>query len=454
CINYAVSNNLSIKQAALQVHSSELSYKQSKASRLPSLNFGINSGYNFGLSENPTTGILENRKNFNSTIGIQSGITLFNWFSTRNSIEAVSLTNKADKAQVEKVKNDVSLNILAAYLQILLAKEKTEIAVLQIKQTTAQLEQTRKKVDAGVLPELNALELEAQLAEDSSVYISSQSAVQQSLLQMKVFLGLDASVPLDIDAPAIEAIPLQNISELQPEHLFTLALKNLPQQKENELRIGSASKAVSATKAQMYPLFSLFANLNSRYAYTKIPVYSQVVTGYQSTAFRVDAGSGNYYMVETPVITQGLLKGYSISDPFSNQLWQNFGQGIGFSMQIPILNGQRARTNFERAKLSLKQTELEEELDKQSLKQDIYKIFNDATVALEKYNAHKKTLSAAEKAFDFAQKRYNINLLSTSDLITIQSKLLKARIEIISAQYDYVFKRKLLEFYKGEGLKF
>jgi len=453
CVAYAVANNISVKQADLQVRFSQLAYQQAKGAQLPTVNVGVNAGYNFGLSENPTTGTLENQKSFNTTAGLQSGVTLFNWFAIRNDIAANRLSVEADKAQSTKVQNDVALNVAVAYLQILLANQQVFVANVQVQQDLSQLDLTRKKVNAGVLPELNAAELEAQLASDSSSLITAQANVQTTLLQMKALLNLDAAAPFAVSTPPVDLIPVENLADLQPETVYQLALSNLPQQRVNDLRIQSARKSAEVARAQLYPLISAFGNLNTRFAYYRLPTYSQVVSGYQATGLRVDAGGGSFYNVETPILSQGAQTGYFKSDPLYSQLSQNFGQGIGLGIQVPILNGRRARIGWARARLSVDQLQLQSDQDKMTLKQDIYRAYNDATASIQKYYASKKAVAAAAKAYDFAQKRYNVNLLSTYDLLNNQNRLARSQIEMLSAQFDYIFRMKLLEFYKGQGLK-
>lgn len=453
-VDYALANNISVKQADLRVRFSELDFVQSKASRWPSLNFNLNGSARFGRSENPTTGTLEDNNFFNSGLSLQSGVTLFNWFSIKNTIEANRLAIEADKAAVKKAQDDIALNVAVAYLQILLAKEQAGVAAVQVQQTQSQYEVIRKKVNAGVLPELNSAELEAQLARDSSALISTQAAIQQYILQMKALLNLDAGAPFDVVTPPVEAIPVESLAELQPEAVYALALVNLPQQRVNDLRIQSAEKNVDAAKGNMYPTFSGFANLNSNYIYFKRPLYAQTISGYENTLLRVDDGSGNIYTVQSPVITQGAKTGVYITPAgLGEQLRTNFGQGIGIGMQVPIFNGRMARTAWDRSKLNVQQLRLQKEADRQILKQDIYQAYTDAVAAIEKYNASKKSVAAAEKAYSFAEKRFNVNLLSTYDLMNTQNNLLRAKIEMLSAQFDYVFKMKLLEFYKGQGLK-
>lgn len=451
-VTYALDHNISIKQADLQIRYALLDYQQSKAVKLPSLNMSANTGLSLGRRENPTTGVLQDQNFFSTNFGLQSGVTLFNWFSIKNREAANRINLEASKEQLKKVQDDIALNVAVAYLQVLLTKEQVNVNAVQVEQVRSQLELTRKKVTAGILPELNAADLEAQLAEDSSSLITSQSSFQQFSLQLKALLNLDAATPFELVTPPVESIPVENIADLQPELVYQSALKNLPQQRVNELRIRSALKTAQAARGNMYPMISAYANLGTNYIYYRLPNYAQVVTGFDTIGLRVN-NNGSFYVVEAPVFGQGPRKGYLSPASFSNQLSANFGQGIGIGIQVPILNGRSARSGWERAKLNVRGLSLQKELDQQTLKQDIYRAYTDAVAAIQKFNASKKTVAAAEKAYDFAQKRYNVNLLSTYDLINTQNRLARARINRLAAQFEYVFRVKLLEFYKGQGLK-
>lgn len=456
CVQYAIENNISVRQSDLQSRFSELTYNQGKQAQWPSLNFSNNYSFRLGRAENPSTGILEDNNIFNISLGLSSQVDIFNWFSKRNTIEANKLTYEADKEQVKKVQDDISLNVAVAYLQILLAREQANLTRVQISTTTEQLTTTRKRVDAGALPEINAAELEAQLSRDSSNLITAEANVQQFILQMKALLNLDAGVVFDIETPPVDRIPVDPIAELQPEAVYALALANLPQQKVIDLRLRSAKKTVDAAKGQMYPSIGAFANLGTNYvSFKDKPIYNQVVTGYNTgTGIRANAGGGVYLPVEVPTTTPGTtVVSYFSPDNFGRQLNNNFGQGVGVGVSVPIFNGGVARTNWERTKLQVRQWELTKESDNQTLKQNIYKAYNDAMSSLQKFNADKKSVQTSARSLDFAQKRYDQNLLSTFDLINSQNNFLTAQIQALYSQYDYVFKMKLLEYYKGRGIK-
>jgi outer membrane protein len=454
CVEYAITNNISVKQTDLQTRFSELTFKQGKQGQIPSLGFSNNNSFRLGRAENPSTGIITDNNIFNASFSLNSQVNIFNWFSQKNSVEASRLTLEADKAQVKKIQDDIALSVAVAYLQILLSREQVNLSVAQLKSTTDQLNNTRKKVDAGVLPELNAAELEAQVARDSSNLITATTSVEQFLLQMKALLNLDAGVAFDIASPSIENIPLENLADLMPENVYSLALANMPQQKVTDLRLQSAKKFVDATKGRMYPSIGGFVSLGTNFvSYKDRPIYSQVVNGYSTSALRTNAGGGVYLPVETPIYKQGSIAGYITPDKFGPQMSTNFAQAIGVGLSVPIFSGGTLRTNWERSKLSVTQWELTREQDNQTLKQNIYKAYNDATASMQKYYADKKSVETAAKSYDFAQKRYDQNLLSTFDLINSQTNLLRARIQALYSQFDYVFKMKLLEYYKGQGIK-
>lgn len=453
CVEYAMTNNISVKQLELQSKISELEYKQSKSSQIPSLNLSGGPGFYSGRNQDPTTFRLSTESYVSGSLQLQSSADIFNWFSKRNTIAANQWQLEAAKANTDKLKNDIALTVANAYLQILLAKEQEKIAAVQLQQSQAQLSNTRKLVDAGALPELNAAVLEAQVARDSSSVISAKGSVTQSILNLKAYMALDAAAPFDVDDPPVEKIPVEKIADLQPEAVFALALINQPQQKANDFKIKAAEKSSSAARGYLFPTISAFGSLGSRYAtYFNMPNYVTVPTGNSAlTPYKTNV-NGILYDVYTPTYSldkQGTIK----SDAFFTQLNQNFNQAIGLSLRVPIFNGYNTRTNYERSKINIQTQKLQKQLDDQSLKQNIYQAYNAALVALEKFNAGKKSIEAAERTYSFAQRRYEVGMTSTYDLITSQNNLFTAKLENAFNQFDYVFKMKVLEFYKGQGLK-
>lgn len=453
CVQYAVENNISIRQSEIQARVAEINLKQSKLSQIPSLNFTNNEGLRYGKSQNPSTGILENQNYFTVGLQLQSSAEIFNWFSKKNTILANQWSAMAARASVEKLKNDISLTVANAYLQVLLAREQQEIAAVQIQQTSSQLDIVRKQVNAGTLPELNAIEIEAQLANDSANYISAVGNVTQAKYVLKAYMNLDAATPFDVETPPVENIPVEPIGELQPDVVYALALENLPEQRVNQYNINAAEKNVLAAKGQLYPTISAYGSMSTSYGYFRTPRFEQVITGYGPSGLVVPDGSGGFIDVQKPLFTSGGKNGYITSDPLGTQFSNNFGQQVGISISVPIFNGWQAKANVERSKLNVRNLEYQAELDNANLKQDIYQAYNAALVALEKFTSARKAVESAQKSYEFSTKRYNVGMLTTLEQTTNQNNLFKAKLQYVINQFDYVFKMKVLEFYKGQGIK-
>ncbi len=454
CIVYGVQHNFSVRQAAVQTGYSELQLQQDKLSQYPSLNLNNNYGVSFGRRENPTTGIFEDQRFFNTGLNMQSSVSIFNWFSKKNIIASDNLEVMASRAAVEKNKNDAALLIAVNYLQVLLNIEQAKIVNVQLQQTKAQLGNTRKLVNAGTLPELNAAELEAQVARDSANYITAKGTITQSILNLKATLNLDAGEPFEIETPSVEKIPVEDIAGLLPEVVYKLAMANQPLQQFNNYKYKAGEKSRAAAWGAMKPSINAFGGLSTNYIYFRTPVPERVATGnFANTGLIVNSTTGPLNVLQPEFTLTGNKLGYITPSGFLKQFGSNFGQNIGIGISVPIFNGGSLKTNYQRSQLNLKNLELIMQQDNLKLKQDIYQAYNNALVAMEKYNASKKTVAATDRSFSFAQKRYAVGMLSTYDLLTAQNNQFRANLENALNQFDYVFKMKVLEFYKGMGLK-
>ncbi len=446
CVDYAMAHNLTVRSAEYQLQLSKLTEAQSKKTLIPTLGGALSAGYQRGLNINPTTNTLQAANLLSGSLGAQTTYTIFNWGSRKNNIEANKLYAKADEVGIDRARNDIALYVANAFLQVMLRREQVRISEVQVLQSFAQLENTRKLVAAGSQPELNAIQIEAQVARDSSALLQSQALVQQGIINLKSYLNLDQSAPFDIEAPSIETIPMDNINELQPEAVYAIAEKNQPLQQMLALRVEGAKKQVAAARGAMYPALNAYAGLNTRLVNAKSPVLTEMPA--QPTPAYVTV-NGNKVPVYSP---QRGIAGYE-GIPFFNQLNRNFGQNIGLSINFPIFNQGSLRTQWDRTKVNVLQSQLQDEQEKVNLKTNIYNAYQDAFSALQKYSASVRNVEASQKALDFSKKRLDIGLLGTLDYIVTQSNLFRARIEEVSNRYDYIFKMKVLEFYKGLGIK-
>lgn len=446
CVDYALQNNISVKQADVQARLSRLLADQAKLTHLPNANASIGTNYQHGLNINPTTNVFENIDITGGSLGFQSSYTIFNWFARKNNIDANMLTAKADEINIEKTKNDLALSVANAFLQVMLRREQANVTAVQLKQSQNQLLITRKFVDAGSQPELNAIQLEAQVERDSATYIQALASVEQGVINLKAFMNFDFATKFDIVYPAVESIPIDNILDLQPQAVYEMALLNQPQQKVTALRIESSQKLVGAARGSMYPTLTATGSLNTRFSNNVYDYRSQTTLG-QTSAYALDnANKYPVYAYQNTIIGVDKVS-------FGNQLNRYFGQAIGLNLNVPLFNAHQARTQWERAKINVRLTQLQDDQEKQTLRSNVYNSYQDAFSSLQKYNSSKKSVAVSEKALEYAQKRYDVGLLGTLDLITTRNNVFTAKIQELSNHYEYVFKLKVLEFFKGQGIR-
>lgn len=222
CIDYAFANNITVKQTDLQAKTAKLNLYQSKQTLYPNVGFSTGGSFNSGRNQDPTTFSLITQSFVAANMQLQSSADIFNWYSKRNTIAANALELQASLANSEKIRNDIALNVATVYLQVLLGKEQEKIATVQLQQTQNQLAATRKRVSAGALPELNAAELEAQVARDSAAVITAKGNTQQNILSLKALLALDAATPFELEVPPVDRIPVEDIASLQPDAVLRL----------------------------------------------------------------------------------------------------------------------------------------------------------------------------------------------------------------------------------------
>jgi outer membrane protein len=450
CVEYAMKNNISVKQADVQARMAELQLKQAKLNKWPTASFTANAGGQFGRSVSPTTNLYTTNNLFFNQYQLQGGAQIYNWGRLKNTQAAASFNAQAALADIQKAANDVALNVASYYLQVLAANEQIEVVKIQIGQTKAQYDITKRKVDAGALPELNLVELESQLATDSSNLIAAQTTFQQNVLLLKALLNIDMAAPFDVETPPVETIPLEPLSELEPDYVFKLAMGSWPEQKAYELRIKGSEKTIQSNKAVMYPSITGFYGLGTTYnnvAQIQIDSFNYINTNPVGTV-KIDGTDYNVYN-NSPYTVPVFGK-----QKYFDQINHNFSQNIGVQITIPIFNNGTYRTAYERSKLDLENLKLQQTQATQTLQSNIYTAYSNSVAAMEKYNASMKAVASAQKAYDFATKRYEVGLLSTIDLLTNQNNLLTAKLQQLTNHYDFVFKMKVLEFYKGQGVKF
>ncbi|MFM1795095.1 MAG: hypothetical protein RL642_1480 [Bacteroidota bacterium] len=454
CVEYGMNNNITVRQAKIQADLSEINYQQSNLQRIPSLSYGLTHGFSFGRTLDRTTNVYTSRSAMFQQMSISSNVLLFNFNSLKNTEAANKLSLEADKAAVDKARNDIGLNIAQLYLRALLSYEQVEISRVVLEQTKAQYANTRKLVDAGSLPELNAAELEATVARDSATVVQAISQAELDKLALKALLNLPADQDFELVIPQVDKIPVDDLLSIYPEDVYQLALSSQPQIRLNDLRRAASEKSLLAAKGQMKPTISAFGQLASNFNQFLMKPNGVSINGESMTGAYIKQGA-TQVPVYAPNVDVNFVdrKFGEFWNGYGQQLRDQFGQGVGVSINVPIFNGSQAKSNVKRAILDIKRSDLNIERDKLQLKQDVYTAYYSASGAFQTFQAREKAMATAQRSFDLASKRFELGVMQTIEWLTNQNNLTRAKIDKALAQYEYIFRMKVLEFYKGQGLR-
>lgn len=414
CIDYAMENNIQIKKQIINSTYSKNQLKQSKNDRLPSLSGGLSNDYSFGRSltiENTYKNI--NSISFNGYLSSQ--LLIWNGFRQKNTIALNKVNVDASLQDLEKVKSDVTLAVATHYLDILYAQEMIETSQLQIEITKKQIERTRNLVEAGSLAKGNLLEIESQLANEELQLVNNQNQLQLAYLGLYQLLEIPLDKKFTIESPSLPNITM--LTADGADNVFQSAVAGRPEVMAAQYRVEAAQKQLKIAKSGYYPSLSLGANYNTN--------YNNKYTG---------------------------LDGKEIA--FGKQLDNNQRYGFGFNLSIPIFNKMKNRTNVANAELQILSKKLDLETTKNMLRKEIEQSYTNAVAAFNKYLASQKAVKSLEESFRYTEEKYNVGLISTWNYNQAKTNLNKAKSELLKSKYNYIFRTKILDFYKGVPISF
>lgn len=452
CIDYALQNNLNVKRSLLTVENSQIGLTQSKFQMLPSLNGGSTFGYNWGRSIDPTTNLFSTQRINSFNLNASSSVILFNGFRLVNTYRQNDLDNEASKEDFTKAKNDVILSVITFYTNVIFNKELFSNAESQLTTTTQQLERTRKLAEAGSVPRGNVLDLEAQQATNELNLINRENALNLSLLQLKQALQFPASTQMDIEVPILD-IGTEMLIAATSEQIFEAARLTLPEVKSAQLKLQSSTFAMRASRGSLYPRLSLNGNLFSNYSSaadrdrfirdggTPITVAQQI--GYVQ-------GANTPVFTDVQVPSGQLMEGYVLQD----QIKDNISRALSLSLQIPIFNGYQTRASVQRSMVSNQQASINLQDTENTLRRLVETAYNDALAAAKTYQSALKQVSARDEAFRMSKQRFDNGAVNFVDYQVSENALFQAKSDLVRAKYDFIFKKKVLDFYQGKSIEY
>ena len=407
CIDHALENNITILQAENSLLSSKQDIISAKGNFLPSINSNLSGGASLGNIE-VFPGEFRDREFYSTSVGIGFSQSVFNGFRNINLLNQSKLSLERNQFELEKFKDDISLNVANTYLNVLFNKENLELAKLQVEFSEFQVNQVKTLVEAGSEPNSTLIETQATYSRDIQNLTIAENNHDLALLTLAQLLQLPYE---NFDVEVIEIYtPSANLMYNDIAPILNYALQNRNEIKVAERDIELAKLGTKISKSAYLPNVSM---------------------GY---GFNASANFSNL----------------TVDDELLDQLNVNKGHSINMNISIPIFNRNQTKAQVKKSKIQEETTNLALEQAKINLESTIQRAFTDARAALKSYEAAQLSLQSQEVAFQNSQERFIIGALNSFDLEQSRLRLINARSSLINAKYDFIFKTKVLDFYLGK----
>ena len=442
-VEIGIKNNIDVLQADLQMQKAGINLKQSKEYMLPDLNASATHGKNFGRSIDPFTNAYIDQKVGYANYGASSNLLLFNGFSLQNQIKANKLGYEASKEELQQAKDNLTINIILAYLQVLSAEEILQQSENQVSVTEKQVERLGVLNQSGAILPADFFDMKGQLATDQVTIADSKANVETAKLNLVQLLNIPYNKDLQL-----EKIPAENFDATYsqtPDQIYKTALQQFAQVQAVKLRTESAEKNIRSIKGELFPTLSLGGSVNTNYSSVATRDYFVNSSENQSSNY-VDVNGTQY-----PVIVK--QDNYTTKKiTFGNQLSNNLFEAVNIGLSIPLFNAGRIRNQVKMAKLDLKNNQYVEQNTKTQLQQAIERAYVNLTSAADKYKLLQQQESAFTESFRTAEIRFNAGAITSVDYLIAKNNLNRTQNNLITAKYDFVLREKVLDYYDGKPL--
>lgn len=410
CIDYAVEHNLTIKQQEDSRQQREIDLNTSRNSRLPSLSGGASQNFSFGrglTSENTYA----NTNTHSTSFSLGTDVPLFTGFQIPNRIKLSQLNLKATMADLEKAKNDIRMQVAAAYVDILYDIEIVNVAKRQIEIDSLQLVRLGIMLENSKASEAEVSQQRATLAQDQLTYVQADNNYRIAILTLTQLLELPSPDGFSVVVPEVD---IEHTLLSTPDEIYALAVATKPEIQAEQYRLQGTENSIKIAKSGLYPTLSLSAGLGT-----------------------------NYYKTS----------GYN-TDSFTKQLKNNFSQYIGLSLNIPIFNRFETRNNIRSAMISQHTQQLQLDMAKKTLYKDIQQVYYNALAARSKYESSNVAMKSSEDAFKLMSAKYENGKANITEFNEAKNNYLKSQSDCVQAKFEYIYRIKTLDFYKGSELTF
>lgn len=411
CIDYAIEHNLTIKQQEASAEQSKIELSTAKNSRLPDLNGSASHSFSFGrsLQADNTYNSINTQ---NTGFSLSTSVPLFTGLQIPNNIALSKLNLQAALEDLNAAKENVSIQVASSYLQVLFNDELARVAHEQVNLSREMLVQREAYFRNGKASESELYEAKSRVAQDELSAVQADNDYQLALLDLSQLLELPSPDGFAIVSPQTDAV--ENLgTPLPPAEIYADALLIKPVIKAAQYRLEGAQKSIRIAQSAYYPQLSLGAGLS---------------TNYYKMSGMDNAG-------------------------FGSQLRDNFSQYVGLTLSIPIFNRLATRNRVRSARIQ--QTTLGWQLEdsKKTLYKEIQQAYYNTLSAQTQYTSSRTAAEAAKASFDLMKERYLNGKANATEFNESRTAWMRAVSDQLQAKYNYIFRFKILDFYRGVPLE-
>ena len=407
CTEWALEHNLSVAAQQCVAQTQEVNQNTARMAWLPGVSASVGENLNFGrgLGSNNT---YEYGNTASTSFSLGASMTLFDGLATPARMELARLNLEAATKELEKVRDDVSISVARAYVQILYSQQILDVAREQVSIDSLQLERLQGMLQNGKASAAEVSQQRSSLAQSQLALVQARNNVRSAVLDMAQLLELPRWEGFSVQQPASEP---ETVALPSPDDIYAEAVGLRPAIQAEELRLEGMDQSVRIARAQYYPTLTLSGGLGTNY--------------YSSFA----------------------------SQGFGEQLGNNFSQYVGLSLNIPIFSRFGVRNQVKVAKINRSQQELHVQQAKNALYREIVQAWNGAEAAGAKWQSAREAEAAARDAFELQQAKYENGKATLTEFNETRSRMVKAQSDAAQASCEYLFQTRLVDFYRGRALE-
>ena len=441
-IDLTLERNLTIKQAQLSEALSTEDYHQAKNNLLPNLFVNSQGSYNFGRATDQTNLAINNGSFFYNTNSASAQLVVFQGGQLRNQIIQNRLLLDVDKSNTAKIKNDLVLSVVTQYLTILTNQDLVAASKQQIDIAKIGLDRAQKSYDVGNQTLADLAQAKAQQSTAELNLTTAQNQLELSILILKQYMEMNPLTPITIERPDISKLKVATAYD--PQTVLNSAISVNPDVILAQTREKTYLQAIKIAKGGYYPTLSISGSVVTQYSSTSKAILGSV-QGFQTV-------NGNVNGVSTTIDLPTTTPVFGGTTSFATQLSKNLNQSVGFNLQIPVFDRFFTRNAVRKAKINYENAQVSTQLSKNNLSKTVIQAVWDVQAAQKRYQSTFQTYTANKEAFNVIQQRYNVGLVNSLDYNTSLTNLNKSQFDLIQAQYEVVFRSKVIDYYLGNPI--